>query len=335
MTIDERIKALSLWGKRLQETDQEKWDALLLSAASENPWFTSDNIQMAWKAVIKFLDENQLNNWLKRYHIEEIKPKTIALVMAGNIPMVGFHDLLCVLASGHKAAVKLSSKDSVLMRYLTDILCSVSPDLAGRISFHDRLKNFDAVIATGGDNASRYFEYYFGQYPHIIRKNRTSCAVITGDETESDFTNLGVDIFSYFGLGCRNISKLYVPNGYNFIPMLKSFEQFSTIIHHHKYNNNYDYQKSIMLVNKVPFLDNGSLMLTASERLVSPISVVYYEAYPRLNALQQKIGSIQNKIQCIVGSAAPATVPFGQAQFPDVEDYADQVDTLKFLCALN
>lgn len=335
MTIDERIKALSLSGKRLQEIDQKKWEVLLLAAASENPWFTPENIQMAWKGVIKLLDEKSLGRWLAKYRLEEIKPKTVALVMAGNIPMVGFHDLLCVLASGHSAAVKLSSKDSVLIRYLTDTLHSVSPDLAKSISFHDRLKNFDAVVATGSDNASRYFEYYFGKYPHIIRKNRTSCAVITGEETENDFKNLGVDIFSYFGLGCRNVSKLFVPDNYDFSPMLKSFEQYSAIIHHHKYNNNYDYQKSIMLVNRVPFLDNESLMLTASERLVSPISVVYYENYSQPTELQQKIRSIQNKIQCIVGSVAPATVPFGQAQFPEVEDYADQVDTLKFLCSLN
>jgi hypothetical protein len=334
MTTDERIKALSLWGKRLQETDQDKWESLLQATASENPWFTPDNIQLAWKGIIKFLDEKHLSRWLEKYDLKIIKPKIVALIMAGNIPMVGFHDLLCVLASGHSAAIKLSSKDSVLIKYLTDTLRSVSPDLASSISFHDRLKNFDAVIATGSDNASRYFEYYFGKYPHIIRKNRTSCAVITGDETEADFKNLGIDIFSYFGLGCRNVSKLFVPNNYDFSPMLKSFEQFSAVIHHHKYNNNYDYQKSIMLVNRVPFLDNESLMLTASERLVSPISVLYYENYSRLTELEEKIGSIQNKIQCIVGSVAPATIPFGQAQFPELEDYADQVDTLKFLCSL-
>jgi hypothetical protein len=335
MTIEERIKALSLLGKRLRETDQSEFETLNINAQSENPWFTKENIEMAWTGVLKFLTQNALEEWSKSYDLSTKQTNTIALVMAGNIPLVGFHDLLSVLISGNNALIKLSSKDSVLINYIITQLNDISPSLFGRIRLTDRLKDFDAVIATGSDNTSRYFEYYFGKYPHIIRKNRTSCAILNGNESESDYKKLGVDIFSYFGLGCRNVSKLYVPSAYGFSPLLKSLDDFKSVADHHKYCNNYDYQKSIMLVNMVPFLDNGSIMLTENPRTVSPISVIYYETYEGQNDLLAKISTVRDKLQCIVGNTAPATVPFGQAQFPELRDYADQVDTLQFLSSLN
>jgi hypothetical protein len=335
MTLDNRIKTLSLLGKRLQEIDKDEFDLVVFKAKSENPWFTTENIEMAWLGITKFLNREALYKWIKLYKIEHATPRSIAIVMAGNIPLVGFHDLLCVLIAGHSAIIKASSKDSVLIRYIINLLSEIDPDLFEKITFTERLKIFDAVIATGSDNSSRYFEYYFGKYPHIIRRNRTSCAILTGNESEAGFQKLGVDIFSYFGLGCRNVSKIYVPVGYDFSPLYRGIESFKEVINHHKYCNNYDYQKSIMLVNSVQFLDNGFLMITEDSRTVSPISVLYYETYKSKEDLNEKIAQVKNKLQCIVGEIAPANIPFGQAQYPELGDYADQIDTLKFLCDLN
>jgi hypothetical protein len=334
MTIEQRISALTQLGKRLHSMNEDELLTLIQNAQSENAWFTPQTIKMAMAGIINFLDEESLFEWIRSYSFPVLKSKTVAIVMAGNIPLVGFHDLLSVLVSGHNALIKVSSKDSVLIRYLYRLIVEIEPGFNTKISFADRLSNFDAVIATGSDNSARYFEYYFEKYPHIIRKNRTSCAILTGDETEINFHDLGVDIFSYFGLGCRNVAKLFVPVQYNFSPLLNTLESYQPIIHHHKYCNNYDYQKSIMLVNCVPFLDNGFLMLTENEKTVSPISVVYYETYKDVKNLNEKLSAIENKLQCIVGNTQPATVPFGQAQYPKLRDYADQIDTLKFLCDL-
>ena len=209
--------------------------------------------------------------------------------MAGNIPAVGFHDVLCVLLNGDSALIKLSSKDTVLLKFLLEKLIEINPGFSSKIQYAERLKSFDAVIATGSDNTSRYFEYYFGKYPHIIRKNRTSVAILDGTENEKDLTQLGTDVFSYFGLGCRNVSKLFVPSGYNFGPLFRSWELFKEIEHHHKYHNNYHYQKSIFLVSVIPHLDNGFVLLQESERLVSPIAVVYYEYYTKPDELRDRL----------------------------------------------
>lgn len=333
MKLEQRINAFNTLGKRLRSIDQQIFEALALKAASENPWFTLKNIQLAWGAAADMLQEESLRKWVSAYNLDS-EPKTVAIVMAGNIPLVGFHDLISVLISGNSALIKLSSKDSVLIRYIATVLISIEPGFESNIIFSERLKDFDAIIATGSDNTSRYFEYYFGKYPHIIRQNRTSCAVLTGDETMEELQDLGHDIFSYFGLGCRNVSKLFVPKGYDFANFFESLDPFKEIGNHHKYNNNYDYQKSIMLVNLVPFLDNGFVMVTENEKTVSPISVVYYEYYNDEEDLKIKIDSIDHKLQCIVGNVPPAWVPFGKAQFPGLRDYADNVDTLIFLNAL-
>ncbi len=335
MTIEQRIKALSYLGKRLQTLNKDEVENLIQHARSENAWFTPDTIRMALHGIIHFLDQERLTEWTSNYDLAKNKGKVVGVVMAGNIPMVGFHDLLTVLISGHNALVKLSSKDSVLIRYIVNELIEIEPQFDKQVSFSERLTNFDAVIATGSDNSARYFEFYFAKYPHVIRKNRTSCAVISGEETEEEFQKLGIDIFSYFGLGCRNVSKLFVPENYSFSPLLNALEIYQPIINHHKYCNNYDYQKSIMLVNCVPFLDNGFLMLTQHERIVSPISVIYYEHYASSESLKEKISSIKDKIQCVVGNELPATIKFGQAQYPELQDYADQIDTLAFLSKLH
>jgi len=334
MTIHQRIHAFSQLGNHLGNLSDEAFESLAESARLENPWFTNENVRMALKGISEYLKTDSLKQWTNNYVLEPSKPKTIALVMAGNIPLVGFHDFLCVLISGNHIQVKLSSKDSKLFQYLIKHLVWLEPGFQVRITFKDKLEDFDAIIATGSDNSSRYFEYYFGKYPNIIRKNRTSCAVLTGTESDDEIERLGTDIFSYFGLGCRNVSKVYVPNEYDFTKLLSRWDKFEEVIHHHKYCNNYDYQKSILLVNSVPFLDNGFILLQENEKLVSPISVLYYEHYVSDNDLKNKLRESVEKLQCIVGKGKPATIPFGQAQYPQVWDYADQVDTLKFLSEL-
>jgi hypothetical protein len=249
--------------------------------------------------------------------------------MAGNIPLVGFHDFLSVLISGNSIIAKTSSKDAELIIYLSEILCSINPGFRERIRFTDGLlTGFDAVIATGSDNSSRYFEYYFGKYPHIIRKNRNSIAVIDGTETDTELENLGIDIFSYFGLGCRNVSKAFLPEGYDFHTMIKNWDKFSDVINHNKFANNYDYNMAIYLVNKEKFLDTGYLLLKESTELSSPVSVLYYEFYNSVQTVSARINYLREKIQCVTGKNHLA---FGKAQFPKLWDYADNIDTLDFL----
>jgi hypothetical protein len=336
MTLEERISGFVQLGKKIKGLSTDELTDLTDKARNENPWFIPENTRMALQGISKFLDEEVLEKWTSQYGLINSSPKKIGVAMAGNIPLVGFHDLLCVLLSGHQLVAKLSSQDSVLMKFIKDSLIEVNPTFADRIFFEERLKNLDGMIATGSDNTSRYFEYYFRNIPHVIRKNRTSCAVVLGEETPDEFRELGKDIFSYFGLGCRNVSKLFVPENFNFIALLDNLESFQPIIHHHKYANNYDYQKSIMLVNQTHFYDTGYLMLTENKNLVSPISVVYYESYKDLDDLNSKLKSKGEKIQCLVSAKGwyKKSIPFGDAQFPEVNDYADGIDTLAFLAGL-
>lgn len=335
MTLEQRISAFTKLGNHLSNLSEEGFESLALQARLENPWFTPENVKRSLTGVIQYLQDDKLTRWTSAYTFNQKEPKEVALVLAGNIPLVGFHDLLCVLISGHHAQLKLSSKDSKLIQYLIKHLLWFEPDLEKVITIKEnKLEDFDAVIATGSDNSARYFEYYFGRYPNIIRKNRSSCVILTGNESGKEIEALGDDIFSYFGLGCRNVSKAYVPKGYDFTKFLSRLDLYKDIIHHHKYCNNYDYQKSILLVNQVPFLDNGFILLQENEKLVSPISVLYYEYYTDQVDLENKLNSNREKIQCIVGSGPFATVAFGSAQYPEVWDYADNVDTLKFLSGL-
>ena len=335
MRVEERIAAFDRLATSLVTLDEDKFQSLALQTASENPWFTEKSIRMAVSNLQLMLSGKTLSQWTSQYDLN-VKPKKIAIVMAGNIPLVGFHDFLCVMISGHSVLIKTSSKDNTLIRFVVDQLTSIEPRFKDRISFAEQLKGFDAIIATGSDNTSRYFEYYFGKYPNIIRKNRTSVAVLTGDEDINDLRNLGIDVFSYFGLGCRNVSKLFVPTGFSIERIFPAWEHYNDIIHHHKYCNNYDYQKSILLVGRIPFLDGGYVMLQETENLVSPISVVYYESYNSTDDLASKLAASHQKIQCIVdNSGVYSKIRFGQAQSPGPEDYADQIDTLKFLTELS
>lgn len=303
-----------------------------------NAWFTSANTERAVKAIGGMLNKDDLLRWLSNYRLNNEYPKRVGLILAGNIPLVGFQDVLCVLASGNNALIKASSNDARLIITVLNRLCLIEPSLSNQFSFVERLQNFDAVIATGSNNTSRYFEYYFGKVPNIIRKNRNSVAVLTGSETSEQLYELGHDIFDYFGLGCRNVSKMYVPDGYDFTRFFEAIEPYHPIIHHHKYNNNYDYNKSIYLVNKDKHLDNGFLLLKEDTNIASPLAVLFYEYYDDRNTLEKILEEKEDNIQCVVSNLDLNTcnqvVPFGQSQQPKLWDYADGVDTMDFLTKL-
>jgi hypothetical protein len=334
MHVEDRLAAFEKLGKYIGAIDEVTRKELTEKAQRENSWFTPQSIECALTGVSHLLQGRKLTEWIRGYRIDRERLRAIAVVMAGNIPLVGFHDFLCVMMSGNKILIKPSSKDKVLLNFLIQKLTEIEPRFADRITTADLLKNFDAVIATGSDNSSRYFEYYFKKYHHIIRKNRTSCAVLTGFESSEELEALGKDVFTYFGLGCRNVSKLFVPEGYSFENLIESWDGYKGVMMHHKYHNNYDYQKSILLVNGMPFLDSGFFMLEETQRLVSPISVLYYEHYKDWAALLQRIGEEQEKIQCIVGNVDIADVKIGHAQTPGPSDYSDKIDTLEFLLAI-
>ena len=334
MTIGERLAAFEKLGDYIGAIDEVEFAELMQKVRNENPWFTPGSVNVAFEGVRRYLDGQKLRAWVSGYSLNPETTKTIAVVMAGNIPLAGFLDFLSVLISGHNVMAKLSSKDSVLLTHLSQKLIAIEPRFDSLITIPAQLRNFDAVIATGSDNSSRYFQYYFGKYPHIIRKNRTSCAVLTGSEGAEELMLLGRDVFTYFGLGCRNVSKIYIPEDFDPARLVIAWDIYVDIIHHHKYHNNYHYQKSILLVSSIPFLDNGFVLLQESERLVSPIAVIYYEYYDSGEELDIRLKSISEKLQCIVGDSAPASVKFGDTQFPTLTDYADNVDTLKFLAEL-
>lgn len=335
MMTDERLEGLINLGNYLDAIDEVELEQVVINVRSENPWFTPGSINLALEGIRRYLDADSLKKWISHYTVTPQNSRKIAVVMAGNIPLAGFHDMLSVLVSGHVLLAKLSSKDTVLPIFVRDKLIAMEPRFESLISMPPRLKNFEAVIATGSDNSARYFHYYFGKYPHIIRKNRTSCAILSGREATEELTRLGRDVFTYFGLGCRNVSKIFIPEDFDPTRLIKAWDIYVDILHHHKYHNNYDYQKSILLVNKIPFYDSGFVILHENEKLVSPISVVYLERYKNNDDLSEKIGKISDKIQCIVGNTSADHVPFGQAQSPDLWDYADRVDTMEFLQSLD
>lgn len=299
-------------------------------AYRRNSWFIPSFTDAALENIARaYLDRDKLEAWLGRYPGQKnAPPKRVGVVMAGNIPAVGFHDLLCVFLSGHIAAVKLSSKDETLIRHLVTKLVSWDPEIAPTIEFCDMLKGCDAYIATGSNNTARYFHHYFGKYPNIIRKNRTSIAVLDGNETRDELEKLGDDVFLYFGLGCRNITKVWVPEGYDFAPLLEAFKPYTFLKDNHHYSNNFDYNLSLVLLNRIPYLTNGMILLTEQASPFSPISVLHYEQYrgnPPAGLAQDE------NIQGVTGRRF---LPFGTAQQPALGDYADGIDTMRFLTAL-
>ncbi|WP_333696048.1 acyl-CoA reductase [Flavobacterium sp.] len=306
---------------------------LLALSQSHNGWFTPEQVYFAVQSWAEALTEENLTKWLSRYEFSNVQPKTIGLILAGNIPLVGFHDFLSVLVSGHKVLVKTSSNDTHLIRFLAGYLQAVAPELKNRIEFTDgKLENFDAVIATGSNNTARYFAYYFKDKPSIIRKNRNSVAVLTGTESKEDLFLLGEDIFRYFGLGCRNVSKLFVPRGYSFDAFFEAIFPYQEVIQYEKYANNYDYNKAVFLMSNFKLWDNGFLTLKEDTSYSSPISSVFYEYYDDLERLKIRLAEDQELLQCVVSNGITAnSIPFGQTQKPQLWDYADGVDTVDFL----
>lgn len=336
MTLEERIAAFSKLGSRLKQLPKDDLETISDKARVKNPWFTGDSIKLSLDGISIFLDQKKLENWLSPYSINKSSSKTVGVAMAGNIPLVGFHDYLCILMAGHRAQIKLSNQDAELLPFVHSMLTEIEPRFSDFTSFDERLHQYDAAIATGSDNTGRYFSYYFKNVPHIIRKNRSSCAILIGGETNDELGALGNDTFHYFGLGCRNVSKLYIPEEYDLIPLLREWEKFNDIVHHNKYANNYNYQRSIHLTNLKHFYDNGAILMVESDKLVSPISVLFYERYTDQEDLKSKIALHSEKLQCVLSAKGwfPGSIDFGKAQTPELEDYADNVDTMKFLAAL-
>lgn len=302
-------------------------------AEEHNGWFTKENLRYAINGWAELLTLDKLSTWLSTYSFSEVQPKKLAIVMAGNIPLVGFHDFLCVLISGHSAIVKQSSNDKHLVPFLAKYLEYVEPSFKGKISFtEDKLEGYDAVIATGSNNTARYFEYYFREKPSIIRKNRNSVAVIQGNETSDQLEDLSDDIFRYYGLGCRSVSKLFVPKDYNFDAFFKAIYKWHPVIHEAKYANNYDYNKAVYLMSEFDMLENGFLMIKEDQSYASPIATLFYEYYDYIDELKNKIEQDKELIQCVVSNNfMDNEVAFGQTQNPELNDYADGIDTIEFL----
>ena len=314
----------------------ESFSELIKLSQSHNGWYTPEQVYFSINSWAEALNEENLRIWLSRYKFIEKVPKTVAIILAGNIPLVGFHDFLSVLISGNKVLVKTSSNDQHLLPFLAKYLIAVEPKFADYIEFTEgKLENYDAVIATGSDNTARYFEYYFKDKPSIIRRNRNSVAVLTGNETEAQIQALGEDIFRYFGLGCRNVSKMYVPRGYNFDIFFEGIFSFQDIVQYERYANNYDYNKAVFLMSNFKLLDNGFLTIKEDESYSSPISSVFYEYYDSLDELNSKLKADELKIQCVVSDGIIENgISFGETQKPKLWDYADNVDTIEFLNTL-
>ncbi|MFT3936551.1 MAG: acyl-CoA reductase [Chitinophagaceae bacterium] len=333
MKLQERIDLLVKLGNYLQSNDME-WQAVKHKAERQNGWFTQDFIDLAVNNIVSgFLGQETLEDFATFYSIpeEQTSPKTVGLVMAGNIPLVGFHDWLCIFLSGHKAMVKPSAKDRVLITHIVSKLASWQPAVNTQTIFSEMLKGCDAYIATGSNNSARYFDYYFSKYPHIIRRNRTSVAILTGDETPAELEQLADDVNLYYGLGCRNVTKIYVPKEYDFVPLLETFKKYAAFAEHNKYKNNYDYQLALLLLNNKFYMTNGAILLAENESPFSAISQLHYQFYNESPA--EIISSLQNNqdIQCVIGKQG---IAFGQAQQPSITDYADGVDTMAFLLKL-
>ena len=337
LSLAQRIDLLSRLGDYIMEFD-ESVEGLIEYAYLRNKWFTHDNTRRALTAIATgFLGKKSLEALASKYTISDSQQKSIGLILAGNIPAVGFHDILCCFLAGHKSVIKPSDKDAFLMPFLVKQLVAYDATADEYFNFVERLKDIDAVIATGSNSSSIYFKKYFGKYPHIIRANRNGVAILDGTETGEQLKALNDDIFHYFGMGCRNVSKIYVPEGYNFDPLLESSHERKDIINHNKYKNNFDYNMAILVLNKETFYNNGCLILKEDKQIPSRISTLHYEYYSDINKLQEQLQADADEIQCICTDMKldmVTTVPLGGSQTPRIDQFADDVDTMKFLTAL-
>ncbi len=344
MKLTRRIEILDFLRKEiscfLENPKAHEWNDLIAASFILNRWFTEESVLRSFAGIQSFLEKDKLEKWIGNYSLTEVldNPKRIGVIMAGNIPMVGFHDLLCVFISGNHFVGKLSSDDNILIPALVKKMLNFTEEVAEVISFGEQLKgNVDAVIATGSNNSARYFEYYFGKYPNVIRKNRNAVAVLTGQETAEELDNLGQDIFAYHGLGCRNVSKLYLPKGYNIDLFYEGIYKYKNVIEHNKYNNNYSYNRTVFLMQTAKFYDNNFLLLKEDDSLNSPIGTVNFEIYSDVEAVKEHLLAEDENIQCVVSKIDvihPRRVVLGEAQNPNLEDYADGVDTIQFLMNL-
>lgn len=334
-----RIEALVFLGTYLNDLETSALCELYDLCYAENKWFTKENIIAALQGIRnEYLQEEKLKDWIKNYPINESKRiKKVGLILAGNIPAVGFNDILCVFLSGNISLIKYAEKDKRIIPHLLSVMTTQYPQFTSFFTAVDKLSDFDAVIATGSDNSARYFNTYFGKYPHIIRKNRNSIAVLDGTETAEDIKKLGNDIFSYFGLGCRNVSKLFLPSGYDLESLMEQLHQFNHLALHDKYKNNFDYNIALFLLNKVSFKNNGCIIIHENTAYASRIASLHYEYYDHLYDLETRIKKDEDKIQCVVSHiqlANTKTFAFGTAQCPKLNDYADGIDTMNFLIKL-
>lgn len=336
MTIERHITYL----QQLSEKLTASADSIAQKAFEKNPWFVPKFVEFSIHAIANdMLQPEKLKLWLAPYSLHE-SSKTIGLIAAGNIPLAGFHDFLCAYLLGCRMKIKLSSKDDALLPEIIRLLSDIDRELSGKVEIVDTLKDFDAVIATGSDNTNRYFEYYFRSYPRILRRNRNSVGIISGNESDSELESLADDICLYFGFGCRNVSKVYIPEGYDVRLLFPGLKKYEWMYEHHKYRNNYDYQRTILLMNKTPHFANDFIMMTESSQIPSPISVLHYEYYGNAETLQNLVSKQNEKIQCVVSSIPEkwqmrSSVYFGQSQHPKLWEYADGIDTISFLQSLN
>jgi hypothetical protein len=339
MTFQQRVQAFIQLGNFLQDAANNAHKAIV-EAYLYNNWFTEESQRQALQAWAEALSEQNINQWIEKYNFEEkVNEKSVAIIMAGNIPLVGLHDLICVLLCGYKAIVKLSSDDKILPKFIVAALMQIEPAFASKIKLlkeDEKLENnFDAVIATGSNNSNRYFEFYFSKFPNILRKNRNSIAVLTGNETNEDMKMLAKDIFTYFGLGCRNVSKLYLPKGFDMALFFENTHDYDEFLKHNKYGNNLMYHKSIWLLNQDDFLENGLINLKEDKSLASPLASLFYEYYENLADVKATLEARKDEIQCVVSNLNLGyNIPFGKTQQPKLWDYADNIDTITFLCNL-
>lgn len=331
--IEKRHIALAKFGNSLKKKIQEdSFLELCKKAGAENPWFTKEFISFSLDVWAQALSENSLQSWLADYSFQPSKQKTVALISAGNIPFASFHDIICVLVSGHKALIKPSSKDAHLTEWLIASLIEAYPPFEFQLELTEGfLKDFDAVIATGSSNSARYFNFYFGKYPHIIRENRVGVAVLTGQEKSTDFEGLANDIFLYYGQGCRNTSLLFLPDNYPIPDFCAQLPDIFGVNNHHLYQNCYEYQRALLLMDRKPFFDTGFLVLEENTNPVSPLAKLNIARYSNQEDLTQKLENLKSKTQVVSGINH---LPFGLAQKPGLNDYADGVDTLNFLLSL-
>jgi len=329
MNLQQRFVLLNRLGEYILQ-DNDNWQATKQKASLQNSWFTPEFIDLATRNIaLAFLQKDKLTAWAQQYNLptENTAPKNVGIIMAGNIPLVGFHDFLCVFITGHRQTIKPSSKDDVLIKHLVQQLYEWDDTTRQLVTFSEMLKGCDAYIATGSNNSARYFDYYFSKYPHIIRRNRTSVALLTGEETPAELDKLADDVYQYFGLGCRNVTKLYVPENYDFVPLIETFKKYDYLADLHKYKHNYDYMLAVLILNKQFYMSNQSILLAESKELFSPISQLNYEFYKNAAEVEASLAG-NTDVQCIVGRNHLA---FGQAQQPSLTDYADGVDVMKFL----